>query len=62
LPPPLAAPDPAERLGIDRSRLRTPQGVRQAIGAVFAAVSRGDITPAEALRIARSTAFFCRAD
>ena len=53
LPPPLAAIDPAERLGIDLSRVRTAEHVRQVARAVLAAVSRGDIAPAEAARIAR---------
>jgi Family of unknown function (DUF5681) len=53
LPPPPAARDPAERLGIDPSAWRTPQGVREALGTVWAAASRGEIAPAEAARIAR---------
>src|SRR5260370_12719092 len=40
---PLAALDPADRLGIDLSRLRTPQQAQRAIHRVRAALSRGDI-------------------
>ena len=53
LPPPLAAIDPAERLGIDLSSLRNAEDARQVLCTVLAAVSRGDIAPAEAARIAR---------
>jgi hypothetical protein len=53
LPPPLSARDPAERLGIDLSSLRTAQEARQCLGAVFAALARGAIAPAEAGHIAR---------
>ena len=53
LPVPLAAVDPAERLGIDLSSLRTVADFRQVLSAVLAAVSRGEIAPGEAARIAR---------
>ena len=53
LPPPLASIDPAKRLGIDLSSLRTVEDFRQVLPAVLAAVARGEITPAEAARIAR---------
>jgi hypothetical protein len=53
LPPPLAAIDPAERLGIDLSLLRNAEDARQVLCTVLAAVARGDIAPAEAARIAR---------
>src|SRR5712691_2246933 len=53
LPPPLAAIDPAERLGIDLSLMRTAEDARQVLCTVMAAVSRGDIAPAEAAWIAR---------
>ena len=53
LPPPLDAIDPAERLGIDLSSLRTVEEFRQVLPAVLAAVARGEITPAEAARFAR---------
>ena len=53
LPPPLPLGDPAERLGIDLSSLRSAEQVHQALCTVFAAVSRGEIAPAEAALIAR---------
>jgi hypothetical protein len=53
LPPPLAAIDPAERLGIDLTSLRTAEDFRQVLSTVLAAVSRGEIAPAQAARIAR---------
>jgi hypothetical protein len=53
LPPPLASIDPAERLGIDLSSLRTAEDFRQVLTAVLAAISRGKIAPAEGARIAR---------
>jgi hypothetical protein len=53
LPPPLASIDPAERLGIDLTSLRTVDDLRQVLSAVLAAVGRGEIAPAEAVRIAR---------
>ncbi|MGC1890967.1 MAG: hypothetical protein WA709_33650, partial [Stellaceae bacterium] len=53
LPPPLAATDPAERLGIDLSSLRTAEDFRQVLSAVLAAISRGKVAPAEGARIAR---------
>jgi hypothetical protein len=45
--------DPAERLGISVAPLRTAAEVQQALTAVLAAVSRREIAPAEAGRIAR---------
>src|SRR6266851_4804990 len=51
--PPRRAIDPAERLGIRVSALRTADDFRRALRRVLAAVSRGDIAPAEALHIAR---------
>ena len=53
LPPPLAAIDPAQHLGIDLTSLRTVEDFRQMLSTVLAAVSRGEIAPAEAARIAR---------
>jgi len=53
LPPPLAAIDPAERLGIDLSSLRTAEDCRQVLGVVLTAITRGEIAPAEGSRIAR---------
>jgi hypothetical protein len=52
LPPPLAAIDPAARLGVDLSSLRTVEDLREVLATVLAAVARGDIAPAEAARIA----------
>ena len=53
LPPPLAATDPAERLGIDLSSLRTVEDFRQVLATVMTAVARGQIAPAEAALVAR---------
>lgn len=51
--PPRRAPDPAERLGIDLARLRSPQDAARILGLVLAAAARGDIAANEAARIAR---------
>jgi hypothetical protein len=48
-----AAIDPAARLGIDLSSLRTLADFQQALGTVWEAVARGEIAPAEGARIAR---------
>jgi len=40
LPPPLAVTDPAERLGIDLSSLRTVEDFRQVLATVMTAVAR----------------------
>lgn len=53
LPPPLAAIDPAERLGIDLASPRTVEDFRQVLSTVLARVAHGEIAPAEAARIAR---------
>src|SRR6266446_7849382 len=53
LPPRLAVTDPAERLGIDLSSLRTVEDFRQVLAAVMKAVARGQIAPAAAARVAR---------
>jgi hypothetical protein len=53
LPPPRAAIDPAERLGIDTTSLRTAEHCLQVLAAVLAAMARGEITPAEGARIAK---------
>jgi len=53
LPAPLAPVDPAERLGIDLSSLRTVDDFRQLLPKVLAAIARGEIAPAEGARIAR---------
>ena len=52
LPPP-ATIDPAARLGIELSSLRTVEDLCQALSTVLAALSRSEIGPAEAARIAR---------
>jgi len=53
LPPPRAAVDPAVRLGIDLSSLRTAEDAWRVLRIAWAAVSRGDIAPAEGARIAK---------
>ena len=53
LPPPLTAIDPAERLGIDLSSLRTAEDFAQLLPEVLAAIARGEITPSEGARLAR---------
>jgi hypothetical protein len=53
LPPPLASVDPAERLGVDPSSLRTVEDFRQVLATVMTAVARGQIAPVEAARLAR---------
>jgi hypothetical protein len=53
LPPPLAAIDPAARLGIDLSSLRTVEDFRQVLPTVLGAAACGAIAPAEGARIAR---------
>jgi hypothetical protein len=51
LPPPAAA-DPAERLGIELSSLRTIEDCREVLATVLEAVARGAIAPVEGARIA----------
>jgi hypothetical protein len=51
--PPLAAIDPAARLGIDLSSFATLEDVRQVLSAVLMAIARGEITPAEGVHIAK---------
>jgi hypothetical protein len=53
LPPPRAATDPARRLGIDLSSLRTVEDFRQVLATVMTAVARGEIALAKAARVAR---------
>lgn len=50
---PLAAIDPAVQLGIDFSSLRTVDDFQQALRTAWAAVSHGEIAPAEGARITR---------
>jgi hypothetical protein len=45
LPPPLSSTDPAERLGIDLSSLRTVEDFRQVLATVMTAVARGRLRP-----------------
>src|SRR5437660_5392767 len=51
--PPARRPDPGERLGIDFSRMRSAAEIAAASGQVLAAVGRGEIAPAEAVRLVR---------
>jgi uncharacterized protein DUF5681 len=53
LPPPSTAIDPAKRLGIDLSSMRTAEDIRWVMPTVLAAIARGEITPAEGADIAR---------
>jgi hypothetical protein len=53
LPPPLASSDPAERLGIEAATVRGAEEAVRVLRRVWAALSRGRITPTEAARIAR---------
>ena len=53
LPPPRVAIDPAKRLGIDLSSMRTAEDVRWVMPTVLAAIARGEISPAEGADIAR---------
>ncbi len=53
LPPPLASIDPAVRLGVDLSSVHRVEDCRPVLTTVLAAIARGEIAPAEGLRIAR---------
>ncbi len=53
LPPPRLALDPADRLGIDLSSVRTADDLRQITCALLAAISGGEIGAAEGAIIAR---------
>ena len=53
LPPPLSAVDPAKRLGIDLSSMRTAEDIRWVMPTVLSAIARGEISPAEGADIAR---------
>jgi hypothetical protein len=61
LPPPREI-DPAERLGIRLSALRTPERAWPAFATVLTAASRGEIAPDEALRLTRRIARQLRAE
>ena len=54
MPPPVAAIDPMQRLGIDLALPPAPADLQRALSTVLAAVAQGEITPGEALRIARA--------
>ena len=53
LPPPLTPIDPADRLGIDLSSLRTVEDLQQLLSKVLGAIAHGEITPGEGARLAR---------
>ena len=53
LPPPLSDLDPAERVGIDLSLVRTGEDCRAVLSTVLTAIAPGEIAPAEGARIAR---------
>jgi hypothetical protein len=53
LPPPLAAPDPAELLGIDLSSADRAEQFRQAMAAILAGIAGGKISPGEGARLTR---------
>jgi hypothetical protein len=50
---PRAFVDPAERVGIDPSSLRTPEDCRRMLAAILADIARGRIAPADGARIAK---------
>jgi hypothetical protein len=50
---PRAFVDPAERVGIDLSSLRTPEDCRRMLAAILADIARGRIAPADGARIAK---------
>src|SRR5215470_2825717 len=52
LPPPRAPIDPAKRLGINLSSLRTVEDFQRLLPTVLAAIARGEITPSEGERVA----------
>ena len=53
LPPPAIPVDPAERLGLDLSSVRTLEEARQLVSRLWAAISGGKISPGEGLVIVR---------
>ena len=53
LPPPLSDRDPAKRVGIDLSSVRTEEDCRPVLSTVLTAIARGEIAPTEGARIAR---------
>ena len=60
-PPPLATIDPAQRLGIDLSSLRTVEDCCRVLPSVLAGIARGEITPAEGASLARRVRIRLRA-
>jgi hypothetical protein len=54
MPPPVAAIDPMQRLGIDPTSPPTPADLQRALPAVLTALARGQITLGEAEYIART--------
>src|SRR5204863_5809832 len=54
--PPAAPIAPAERLGIDFRKLRRIEDVQRAMQKIWAGLSRGEIGPREAARLARRVA------
>ena len=53
LPPHLSDRDPAERVGIDLSSVRTEEDCWPVLSTVLTAIARGEIAPGEGARIAR---------
>lgn len=58
---PRAFVDPAERVGIDLSSLRTLEDCRRMLAAILADIARGRIAPAEGARIAKQVGARLRA-
>jgi hypothetical protein len=54
--PPLSAQDPAERLGVSLSSIRTPEQALRALKRVRAALARGEIAMTDAARVQRRLA------
>src|ERR1700716_2149749 len=54
--PPAAPVPPAERLGVDFRKLRRIEDVQRAMRKIWAGLSRGEIGPGEAARLARRVA------
>ena len=56
-----ASMGPAERLGVDLNSASTAEDCRQVLAVVLAAIGRGEIAPADGVRIARSVRALLRA-
>src|SRR5260370_42514444 len=54
--PPAAPIPPAERLGLDFRKLRRIENVQRAMRKIWGGLSRGEIAPCEAARLARRVA------